>query len=82
MAHIVSHIFGCATPLFSAAPSHGASFELYGLDFMITDDGTLQLLEVSFPPAISPHISPYLPISHRQPPTANLTREPTLRALH
>ena len=52
MTRIISHVFSCALPLFGGAPSHGCSFELYGLDFMLTADGHVQLLEVNTSPAL------------------------------
>ena len=52
MRTIVSHTFACVIPLFASAPSRGRSFELYGLDFMVTDEGAVQLIEANTSPAL------------------------------
>ena len=52
MRTIVAHTFACVTPLFASAPSRGHSFELYGLDFMVTDDGAVLLIEANTSPAL------------------------------
>lgn len=52
MRTIVAHTFACVIPLFASAPSRGHSFELYGLDFMVTDDGAVLLIEANTSPAL------------------------------
>ena len=52
MRTIVAHTFACVIPLFASAPSRGHSFELYGLDFMVTDDGGVLLIEANTSPAL------------------------------
>ena len=52
MRTIIAHTFACVIPLFASAPSRGHSFELYGLDFMVTDDGAVQLIEANTSPAL------------------------------
>ena len=52
MRTIIAHTFACVIPLFASAPSRGHSFELYGLDFMVTDDGAVLLIEANTSPAL------------------------------
>ena len=52
MRSIIAHTFACVIPLFESAPSRGQSFELYGLDFMVTADGAVQLIEANTSPAL------------------------------
>jgi hypothetical protein len=54
MVRCVSHTFSSILPHFKTCRSVGRSFELYGCDFMITDEGKVLLIEVNTSPALLP----------------------------